>query len=303
MITITEEEAGERLDKVLAARYKQVQSRTYFQSLIEQQCVLLNGLPVKKRIKPKAGDEVEIEFILTPELDLKPEPIPLDIIYEDEHLLIVNKPAGMVVHPAVGHWQGTFVNALLHHCQGQFLIDDSASLRPGIVHRLDKDTTGLLIAAKHIRAQQQLVSMFAGKEIHKVYHAICLGNPGNVEIRAAIGRHPKNRQLMSVREEGGKEALTFCRSLFFNHQLSLVEIVLATGRTHQIRVHLAYQGTPVLGDAVYGNAAANRKYGVERQMLHAKLLRFKHPITGCLLEVEAPLPEDMGKVIQKYKLQ
>lgn len=298
-ITITQEEAGHRLDKVLAERFRQVQSRTYFQSLIDQECVLLNGLPIKKRSKPQAGDEVEIRFLLTPELDLKPEPIPLDIIFEDEHILVINKPAGMVVHPAVGHWEGTFVNALLHHCNLSF---DPASLRPGIVHRLDKDTTGLLMAAKHLQAQQRLVSLFAAKEIYKKYHAICIGNPGRVEIHAPIGRHPTQRKLMAVKEVGGKEALTLCHPLSSNGQLTLVDIVLATGRTHQIRVHLAHHKTPVLGDSTYGNIAINRKHGIHRQMLHAKILRFKHPMTNCWLELEAALPEDMASIIQKNKL-
>jgi 23S rRNA pseudouridine1911/1915/1917 synthase len=302
-ITISEAEAGHRLDKVLAERFSQVQSRTYFQSLIDQESVLLNGKPVKKRSKPKVGDEVEIKFSLIPEIDLKPEPIPLDIIFEDEHLLVVNKPAGMVVHPAVGHWKGTFVNALLYHCNLSLeQLFDPTSLRPGIVHRLDKDTTGLLIAAKHIHAQQRLVSQFVAKEIHKNYYAICIGNPGCTEIHAPIGRHPTQRKLMAVKETGGKEALTLCQPLFFNNQLCLVDIVLATGRTHQIRVHLAHHKTPVLGDSTYGNVAVNRKYGIHRQMLHAKRLRFKHPMTECWLEFEAPLPEDMASVIQKNKL-
>lgn len=307
LIIVSEEEAGERLDKILASRFSQVRSRTYFQFLIEQNCVLLNGVPVKKRVKPKAGDEIEIEFLLTPELNLTPEPIPLDIIYEDEFLLVVNKPAGLVVHPAAGNWQGTFVNALLYHCKENFAhlsqpdASDPSSLRPGIVHRLDKDTSGLLIAAKTVLAQQRLVAMFASKEIHKEYLAICIGNPGNVDIRAPIGRHPVHRKLMAVKETGGKEALTICRNVAYDGQLSLVAIVLATGRTHQIRVHMAHHGTPVLGDATYGNAAINRKFGLERQMLHAWRLSFKHPISGQPMQFEAPLPQDILLWAEKIK--
>jgi 23S rRNA pseudouridine1911/1915/1917 synthase len=309
-ITITEAEEGQRLDTILAKRFDQVKSRTYFQYLIEEGFVLLNGNSVKKRDRPKVGDEIEIDFQLTPELTLAPEPIPLEVIFEDEYLIVVNKPAGMVVHPAVGHWQGTFVNALLYHCQGQFSdltkpdLSDSSSLRPGIVHRLDKDTTGLLIAAKDSYTQQRLTNMFASKQIHKVYAAICVGKLNLTEIRLPIGRHPKQRKLMAVRESGGKEALTFCHTKAFNGQLSLVDVVLATGRTHQIRVHFAYYGNPILGDATYGNLPINRRYAamIDRQMLHAQALRFNHPVTGKLLELTAPLPEDMNRLIQFNKL-
>ncbi len=304
-IIINEEESGHRLDKILALRYKQVKSRTYFQYLFDNDFVLLNGNPIKKSIKPSLGDEIEVHFQLTPEMALTPEPIPLDILFEDDYLLVINKPVGMVVHPAVGNWTGTFVNALMHHCQDlrhQFAgLYEEPLLRPGIVHRLDKDTSGLLIAAKQTLAQQRLISMFASKEIHKVYHAICLGNPGCREIKSLIGRHPVHRQKMAVIDSGGKEALTFCRPIIYNDHLSLVEVVLATGRTHQIRVHMAYAGTPVLGDMTYGNMDINRKHKVSRQLLHAKFLRFKHPITDQLLELEAPLPEDMNHWIEKIK--
>lgn len=298
VVTVSTDEAGERLDKFLALRFSR--SRTYFQSLIEQQCVLVNGIPVKKRSQVNVGDEIEVKFLLTPELDLKPEPIPLDIIYEDDDLLVVNKPAGLVVHPAVGHWEGTFVNALLHHCKENPF--DPETLRPGIVHRLDKDTTGLLIAAKTVESQQKLVCMFSGKEIFKMYRAICIGNPIKGEFSGSIGRHPTDRKKMAVIENGGKEALTLCYPISIHGQLSLVDLQLATGRTHQIRVHLAFHGTPVLGDDVYGKVAVNRKYGVHRQMLHARFLRFKHPISNQLLELEAPLPEDMARVIKANKL-
>jgi 23S rRNA pseudouridine1911/1915/1917 synthase len=305
---VTELEAGERLDKLLALRFNQMNSRTYFQNLIEQECVLLNGAPAKKRIRPKAGDEIEVHFQLAPELELLPEPIPLDIVFEDEYLIVINKPAGMVVHPAVGNWRGTFVNALLYHCQEQFRTvskpsaSDPASLRPGIVHRLDKDTSGLLIGAKTSLTQQRLVAMFASRQIHKVYEAICVGHSGTIEIKAPIGRHPVHRKLMAVRELGGKNAWTICRTLAFDGQLALVEFVLMTGRTHQIRVHMAHQGTPVLGDSTYGSSKANQKYGVGRHMLHAKTLRFTHPISGSLVHLEVPLPPDMSSLAKKIKL-
>jgi 23S rRNA pseudouridine1911/1915/1917 synthase len=290
-IIITDEESGERLDKILANRYKEVRSRTYFQFLIEEHKVLLNGQSVKKRFCPQSGDEVEVFFTLTPEIDVKPEPIPLDILFEDDDLLAINKPAGMVVHPAPGNWSGTFVNALLHHCRE---LDATHSLRPGIVHRLDKDTSGVLIAAKNSKTQQRLIEMFAGREIYKEYLAICVGNPGNQEVNKPIGRHPVDRKKMAVIDEG-RAALTLVETLAFNGKLSLVKVVLATGRTHQIRVHMKSIGTPVLGDSTYGNAQANQKFHVERQMLHAKLMKLKHPITHLPLTIEAPIPVDMKK--------
>jgi 23S rRNA pseudouridine1911/1915/1917 synthase len=290
LIVVTNEEAGERLDKILANRFSGIHSRTYFQMLIENERVLLNGETAIKRIKPQEGDEIQINFIITPEIELLPEPIPLDILYEDEHLIAVNKPAGLVVHPATGNWTGTFVNALLYHCKQ--LTGDSSTLRPGIVHRLDKDTTGVLLAAKTSLTQQKLIEMFAARQIKKGYLAICLGNPGDAKIEAPIGRHPVHRQRMAVVAEGRK-ALTLCKTLAFDGKISLVSIDLATGRTHQIRVHLQHYGTPILGDALYGNTAANERYGAKRQWLHAHRLEFKHPITGINLVIEAPIPDDM----------
>lgn len=297
-IIVTAEEEGERLDKLLAARYKEIRSRTYFQYLIEQHAVLLNGSPAKKRAKPNEGDEIEICFTLTPELQLEPENIPLDIIFEDEDFLVVNKPPGLVVHPAPGHWKGTFVNALLHHCQG-LATHDPSSVRPGIVHRLDKETSGLLLAAKNPLAQQRLIEMFAQRQIHKEYIAICIGNPGNADIKAPIGRHPVLRKKMSIREEGGRHAHSRCTTLAHNEKLSVVRIILETGRTHQIRVHMLHHGTPVLGDSLYGSESMNRKFGVERQLLHAHLLRFKHPIKETLMEFTAPLPADIRGFVTK----
>lgn len=295
-IVISEEEAGQRLDKILAARYPGQHSRTYFQYLIEQGKVIVNGEVVKKRYLPHVGDEIQIYYILTPEIGLKPEAIPLDIIFEDTDLLVVNKPAGMVVHPAPGHFSGTFVHALLHHCQQ--LPEEAGSTtfpRPGIVHRLDKETSGLLIAAKTSLAHKRLIEMFSSREIYKEYLAICVGNPGHQEIKTWIGRHPIHRQKMKVLDEGGREAISICETLAYHLQLklSLVKIVLLTGRTHQIRVHMQHLQTPVLGDPVYGNVAVNKKCGVHRQLLHAFKLRFKHPITDQMLDFEAEWPEDM----------
>lgn len=298
LLIISEEETGQRLDKILAIRFQEVKSRSYFQYLIEQQKVLLNGEPVKKRALPKAGDQIEIQFICLPELSLTPEAIPLDIIFEDESMLIVNKPTGMVVHPAVGNWSGTFVNALLYHCkdlESKLASEEnkSSSVRPGIVHRLDKDTTGLLIAAKTSEAHEKLSALFFTRKIYKEYLAVCIGNPGTLTINRPIGRNPSCYKQMAVVQQGGKEAITHCKTLAYNGKLAFVSVELQTGRTHQIRVHLQSQGTPVLGDPVYGNLKINQSYNLQTQMLHAHCLRFTHPLTQELLEFKAPLPTKM----------
>ena len=290
LLVVTEEEAGERLDKILARRFKEVYSRTYFQYLIDEQLVLLNGVPVKKRMKPQEGDEIEVQFAATPEIQLTPEPIPFSILYEDKDLIAINKPAGMVVHPAPGNWSGTFVNGLLYHC-GQ-MVGQEESLRPGIVHRLDKETSGVLVAAKTLEMQQKLTLLFASRQVYKEYWAICVGRPADGEISAPIGRHPIHRKQMAI-VPTGKQAISFLKTIGWNERLSFVQIIIATGRTHQIRVHLKYKGTPVLGDSLYGNASFNHYYGVQHQLLHAAILKFQHPLTGQPLELAAPPPPDM----------
>lgn len=296
LIIVTEDEAGERLDKILARRFKEVYSRTYFQYLINEQLVLLNGDPVKKRIQPLEGDEIEVEFAAVPEIQLSPENIPLPIIYEDEYLIVINKPAGMVVHPAPGNWSGTFVNALLYHCKQ--MPQNGDTLRPGIVHRLDKDTTGVLVAAKTLEMQQKMIGLFATKQVYKEYWAVCLGHPIDGEINAPIGRHPIHRKQMAV-VPSGKKAISFCKTLGFNQKLSVVQIVITTGRTHQIRVHLKYQGAPILGDPLYGNSSLNKFYGIDRQLLHAAVIKFQHPGTNQQLELIASPPNDMMKFMRK----
>lgn len=291
---ITPDTQGDvRLDKLLALHFPQ-HSRTYFQYLIEQGCILVNGLPLKKRDKPQVGDEIEICFLLTPELQVVPEQIPLSILYEDEHIIAINKPAGMVVHPAPGAPCGTFANALLYHCKT--LEHAKGDLRPGIVHRLDKDTTGILLAAKTAEAHHKLVALFASRQIEKHYLAITVGTPAEGWIDAPIGRHPVHRTQMAVRHEGGKEAKSHCQVLANNEQLALVSVQLITGRTHQIRVHLKHLNTPVLGDPTYGSEKANRSYGVTRQMLHAHHIHFLHPITSAPIDLIAPPPSDFLEI-------
>ncbi len=293
---INEEEEGERLDKILAKRFSNSYSRTYFQYLIDSNLVLLNGMPIKKRYKPKVGDEIEIQFSALPDLKITPENIPLTILYEDDYILAIDKPAGMVVHPAVGNWTGTFVNALLYHCQS--LPNPDQSVRPGIVHRLDKETSGVLLAAKTLEAQQKLIELFASRQVHKEYIAICIGKPPEAEITAPIGRHPVLRKKMAIVEEG-KIAITIPKILNYSKKFSLVQLIILTGRTHQIRVHLKHVNAPVLGDAIYGNESINKHLQIKRQFLHASRLQFLHPITQEMIDIRAELPQDMSSFITK----
>ncbi len=294
-LLITEEEARLRLDKLLALRYP-TYSRQYFQYLIKEKLVLVNGAVAKKATKLEEGDEIEIEFAITPEITLEPEAIALDILFEDDHLIAINKPAGMVVHPAIGNWTGTFVNALLYHCKQ---LPQSETMRPGIVHRLDKDTSGILVAAKNERAQQLMVEKFANRQIEKEYLAICIGNPGDRLIEGNIGRHPVRRKEMALLKAGGRAARTQCQSIAHTSQLSLVRLFPETGRTHQLRVHLKSVGSPILGDSVYGNLPLNKKLGAKRQLLHAYRLQFTHPISEEAVELKAPIPQDMGLFISQ----
>lgn len=285
---VSPEEEGVRIDKFLSEKFPSY-SRTYFQHLIEEGCILLNGEPVKKRICPEEGDEIEIYFQAIPGPSLAPEPIPLEILYEDEHILAINKPPGMVVHPAPGHWSGTFVNALLAHCEKVAPSDNP--LRPGIVHRLDKDTSGVLLAAKTQLAHKNLIEAFSERRIQKLYLAICCGRSSNCEIRAPIGRHPVHRKEMAVHSKG-REAISEIKTAAFNDRLSLVLVKPKTGRTHQIRVHLKYIGCPVLGDPIYGNEKINQSLHPERLLLHAYRLDLEHPISKAPIHLCAPIPED-----------
>lgn len=292
---ISAAEAGVRLDKVLSTRFDSIKSRNYFQTLFAAGKILLNGLPAKKSMLSAHGDEVEIQWSYTPALQLTPENIPLQIIYEDEALLVINKAAGLVVHPAAGNWSGTLVNALLYHCQQwqTAFPENASSMRPGIVHRLDKDTTGLLLAAKTSDMQARLMALFSARQIEKEYLAICIGNPGTRTIDLPIARHPVRRKEMTICHERGKNGVTLCRTLAHNEKLAFVCLQLLTGRTHQLRVHLKAVGFPILGDPLYGSQQMNRKFGLQRQMLHAHRLRFCHPLTGKMMEFTAPLPQDM----------
>lgn len=292
-ITVRQEDGRFRLDKFLTGQFSE-KSRTYFQYLIDNKDVIVNNTFVKKGYELREGDVIQVRFSLPPDTNLTPEAIPLDIIYEDEFFLAVNKPSGMVVHPAPGNWSGTLVNGLLHYCHS--IENPENSLRPGIVHRLDKDTSGVLLVAKTYEAQKKIVEMFAERKIKKQYLSICIGNPGNVEVRAAIGRHPVFRKKMSVSDKG-KDALSIFRTVAFDENFSLVKVRLETGRTHQIRVHSRHLGTPILGDATYGDLHKNKKYNVNRQMLHAEYVRFIHPFKGDCIELYSSVPDDMSSII------
>lgn len=278
---VTEKEKDQRLDKYLSSRFPNY-SRSYFQNLITRRLVFLNGEVVKKRVEVAEGDEIEVEFALTPEIAVEPENIPLNILFEDDDLIVINKPCGMVVHPAVGNWTGTFVNALLYHCKLE-----GEGLRPGIVHRLDKDTSGVMVAAKNSEAHQKLVELFAERAVEKEYVAITQGNPGNRVITGNIGRHRVRRQQMAVLQEGGKTAETLVKTVQHKGDKAVVHLFPKTGRTHQLRVHLKSVKTPILGDSLYGQATS-----APRLLLHAYRLSFHHPRTGQRVSFEAPIPEE-----------
>lgn len=285
-------EDSKRLDKLLAEVFPE-HSRSYFQFLIDAGSVTCNGKKVKKRMIPNLGDEIQIFFLTSPEIELIPEDIPLDILYEDDAVICINKPAGMVVHPAPGHPTGTFVNALLYHCRSLPPQD----LRPGIVHRLDKETSGVLLAAKTVDAHKKLIEAFSRREIEKEYQAVVVGNPGEKVIDEPIGRHPLKRKEMTILEKG-RHATTIIETLKFSKGFSLVKAKPITGRTHQIRVHLKSINTPVIGDTLYGPVKLSRKLKVERHLLHAYRLTFPHPTNGKKITIEAPLPEDFKSFLK-----
>lgn len=281
------ENAGKRLDQFLAGESSGL-SRARIQELIKAGNVVLNGGPAKASTRLRDGDAILLHEPPPVSSGTAPEEIALDVIYEDDDFIVLNKAAGMVVHPAAGHWGGTLVNALLHHCPA--LSGIGGTQRPGIVHRLDKETSGCIVAAKNDLAHQALARQFAGREVTKIYLALAAGIFARKSglIEGAIGRHPVQRKKMAVLTGGrARDAKTTYRVLAELTVGTLVECVLHTGRTHQIRVHLKHLGHPVLGDEVYGKRA-----GYARQMLHAWRLGFQHPRTGKPMIFESPIPPD-----------
>ncbi|MBU2055664.1 MAG: RluA family pseudouridine synthase [Proteobacteria bacterium] len=301
--TVAPEEEGTRLDLFLTGKETGL-SRARIQHAVSEGRVTVNGRPARAGRRVKAGDDVVICIPALKSSGVLPEEIPLKVLYEDPFILVVDKPAGMVVHPAAGHPGGTLVNALLHHCRD--LSGIGGVLRPGIVHRLDKETSGLLVVAKSDEAHRGLAGQFKRHEVAKTYQAIVYGNPktGEGRIEAPVGRHPTDRKRMSTRSSRGKGAVTIWRVRERFGVASLLDVDIETGRTHQIRVHLMELGYPVVGDKVYGGAGRIRTIddsavrarikALQRQALHAWRLSFAHPVTGEALQFTSPLPEDMA---------
>ena len=298
---ISAEDAGDRLDKGIASKTDDSVSRSRIQKLFEDGAVTGNGGPCSSRkLKAKEGDLVRIDVPEPETLDVEPENIPLDIVYEDDDVLVVNKPAGMVVHPAVGNLTGTLVNAIMYHC-GDRLSSINGVVRPGIVHRIDKDTSGLLMIAKNDNAHVSLSRQLFEHSITRRYLAIVRDNIKEDEgvIDVPIGRDPNNRLRRAVNGIGAKRAVTHYRVLERFGKFTLIECRLETGRTHQIRVHMAYRKHPLLGDTVYGSK--DQPFGLNGQMLHAAVLGFVHPVTGEYMEFRADPPEKFREILEKLR--
>lgn len=302
VITIDEEYIDERLDKVLAASIDNV-SRTAIQKLIDGGFVFVDGKKVKASYRVTDGEQVEITFPENEEPDILPENIPLDILFEDDDVLIVNKPKDMVVHPAAGHYSGTLVNAVMYHCKGS-LSGINGVLRPGIVHRIDKDTTGALIICKNDFAHQFISEQLKVHSITRAYVAICKGsfNKNSGRIDAPIGRSTEDRKKMAINYKNGKDAVTNYTVLDgLNGRYSYIECRLETGRTHQIRVHMSSINHPILGDEVYGGEEKGIK--LQGQCLHARDIGFIHPRTKEYVEFSAPIPEYFQKLVQRFTVK
>lgn len=298
---VAEEEEGERIDKYLTSVSDEL-SRSFIQKLIKNQMVTVNQKAVKANYIVDSGDEVTI---IVPELTLpevKPEEISLDILYEDKDVIVINKPKGMVVHPAAGHYCGTLCNALLYHCKEE-LSGINGVLRPGIVHRIDMDTTGALVACKNDIAHRILAEQLKIHSITRKYHAIVHGELKEMEgtIDAPIGRHPTDRKKMAINTKNGKSAVTHYKVLQYLKGYTYIECTLETGRTHQIRVHMASIHHPILGDTIYSPFKPHLS-NLQGQTLHAKILGFLHPSTENYMEFDAPLPEYFCELLEKLRV-
>ncbi len=290
------EDSKKRIDAFVAENTEF--SRVAVQRLIEEQKILVNGKPTKSSYKVQSGDEIQIEKVEAKEISLEAQDIPLDVLYEDNDIIVINKPKGMVVHPANGNPDGTLVNAVMAICKDS-LSGIGGEIRPWIVHRLDKDTSGVIIVAKNDKAHINLSEQIKNHEVEKTYIALVRGNvPENeATINMPIGRSTKDRKKMAV-TKSGKNAVTHFRVLKRHNNYTLLEVKIETGRTHQIRVHLAEIGFPIIGDSVYSNG--KNEWGIEGQCLHAKSIRFKHPISHKDMLIEAPLPSYFQNIIDNF---
>ena len=304
--TVETSALASRLDAWLHERMPDF-SRGTIARWIQEGCVLVDDKKVKPSMKPKAGQRIEVTPPAARSLEIIPEVMTLDVLFEDEHLIAINKPPGLVVHPAAGHSNGTLVHALLHHCAGQ-LSGIGGVARPGIVHRLDQHTSGCIVMAKNDTAHQSLAEQFANRSVRKVYLAVVCGGvqPVKGTIDAPIARHPSHRKLMAVVERGRQAITDYEVMQHFGDHATSVKVVLHTGRTHQIRVHFKHLGYPLLGDETYGSKATSRLVKVlgfqpKRQLLHAWNLSFTHPATRQRVELEAPIPEDIDEALKKLR--
>lgn len=296
---VPEKSSGLRIDKFLTEICPDY-TRSFLQKLLKSELVEVNGKPVKSSYKTAAGDTVTFEVPEAEEAEITAQEMPLDILYEDEDVILINKPKGMVVHPAAGHYEGTLVNGLMHHCREQ-LSGINGVMRPGIVHRIDMDTTGVLIVCKNDLAHNSIAEQLKVHSITRKYYAVVFGSLKDDEgtIHAPIGRHPNDRKKMSINSKNGKDAVTHYKVLERFHGYTLVECRLETGRTHQIRVHMASIGHPLLGDQVYG--PAKQPFRLQGQTLHAGVLGFLHPRTGEYMEFSAPLPKYFEELLEKLR--
>lgn len=297
---VMEEQEGERLDKYLSIIYPDT-SRSFFQKLIKDSGVLVNDKAEKASYRVNFEDIVTIHFPDAVETTIEPEDIPLDILYEDDDLLVVNKPKGMVVHPSAGHYSGTLVNAIMYHCKDS-LSGINGEIRPGIVHRIDMDTTGSLIICKNDVSHVHIAEQIKVHSVNRIYEGIVVGNVKEDEgtIEGAIGRHPIERKKMAINEKNGKPAITHYKVLERFGNYTHMQFKLETGRTHQIRVHMSSIGHPLLGDTLYSNGKSSFK-NLCGQTLHAKTIGFIHPNNNEYVEISAPLPEYFEKLLSQLK--
>ena len=300
MITFAAEadDVGKRIDVFAAENYEEL-SRSGLKKIIDAGGVTVNNKTVKANYKLRTGDIVTMNIPESVPLEIIPQNIPLDILYEDDDVIVINKPQGMVVHPAPGHYTDTLVNALLYHC-GDSLSGINGIMRPGIVHRIDMDTSGVIMAAKNNNAHRSLALQLAEHSITRKYNAIVYNNIKEDEgtIDKPLGRNPSDRKKMAV-VPGGRRAVTHYRVLDRLGKFTYIEAQLETGRTHQIRVHMTYAGHPLLGDSVYG--AKKQPFNLKGQVLHARVLGFVHPVTGEYMEFESPLPEYFQKLLERCR--